>query len=241
MKHDYPRADHPSFGMIGVSRASAGGNGLTLFGSSTRHHTVLSVTIRKAFSQRDLTDDRVHSTGDVLIEVEMSEAQFGRLLTQPNIGDGVPCTIRYLPKEFDVERDEHYHIPRPPLPPRTTDKFRTDMAQRTTRAMSTVRSLQREIGAAMHDGALRKGRGEELLRRVESIKTELQSNIPWVTERFEEDMEKTVDEAKADLAAYVDRIAARVGISSNYLSDGPEQPPLTLAAERNADELSANN
>jgi hypothetical protein len=227
VKHDYPRADHPSFGMIGVSRATAGGDGLTLFGSQTRHHTVLGISIRRAFVQRDLTDDRVYSTADVLIEIEMSEAQFGRLLTQPNIGDGVPCTIRYLPNEFVVERDEHSRIPRPPLPPRSSDKFRTDMAQRTTRAMSTLRSLQREIGAAMHDGALRKGRGEELLRSVVSLKQELLSNIPWIAERFEDDMENSLDEAKADLAAWLDRNARLAGVSLTS-----EPAPLTLAAER---------
>jgi hypothetical protein len=226
MRHDYPQAEHPSFGMIGVHRMSVGGKGETLFGSESRHHTVLGITIRHAYGQRDLTHDNVYGTGDVLIEVEMSESQFGRLLTQPNIGDGVPCTIRMLKEDGEYKR-----IEAPPLPPRKSDRFRTDMAQRTTRALTELRSLQQSIMTAVSDGALRKQRGETLLRKLDAVRTEIVSNIPWVSERFEEDMEESLDEAKADLAAYMDRIAAKIGVSPHYLDDADEQPPLVLAAE----------
>lgn len=202
--------------MIGVHRAQVGPPGTPLFGSNSLHHTVVGLTIRKAFAQRDLTHDNVFGTGDVIVEIEVSEAQWGRLLTQPNIGDGVPCTIRVL-----KEGETWVRIERPPLPPSKSAKFRTDMLQRTTRCMTLVRGLRRTIGAAVQDGKIRKAKGDELLRDVEQISTELQHNLPWVAQRFEEDMEETLDEAKADLAAWLDTNARLAGVDGRVLDDAP--------------------
>jgi len=55
-----------------------------------------------AEKERHLNRDWFHKKKH-LIEVEMSQTQFAEMITSLNVGDGVPCTIRYLPDKHRIE------------------------------------------------------------------------------------------------------------------------------------------
>src|SRR5208337_4240325 len=86
----------PSYAMVSFSRISAGGEGLSLFGSSIKHHSAITLSIKQARLSRDtdLSHDWYFAENRFpLIEVTLSPNQFAELLTSMNVGDGVPATL----------------------------------------------------------------------------------------------------------------------------------------------------
>lgn len=95
---------HPSFGLVGFSRASVCGmRSHRMFGSAIgKHFNIVHLEIRRAEQHHHLSRDRFHGREE-LIRVELSEAQFASLLTNMNSGSGVPCTILYVRGEGNIE------------------------------------------------------------------------------------------------------------------------------------------
>ena len=100
------KKQHPSYGMIRLSRSSIGGGGTALFGSSIMHNDVIRLSISKGIMEREGSEDRFfarESMKDQIVEVEMSYTQFAEAITSLNIGGGVPVTITRLNGDY-VER-----------------------------------------------------------------------------------------------------------------------------------------
>jgi len=98
---------HESYGLVGFSRTThgGGGDGANLFGCSIKHNHTIVLKIKRATKERSLHDDRYYG-GETLIEVEMSPNQFAEAITSMNIGDGMPCTIRYVGRQRMAECPE---------------------------------------------------------------------------------------------------------------------------------------
>ena len=94
---------HPSYGMLGFSRRQ--GSKTNLFGSSIQHQNTISMTLRQGEMHRGLNTDWFFG-GDVIVEVEMSQAQFAEAITSMNMGSGVPVTIRYQENKGYIERPD---------------------------------------------------------------------------------------------------------------------------------------
>lgn len=82
---------HPAFGVAVVTRG--GGTSRSLFQSDVLHGETITLSIQTASRARDLNHDWVHPE-EPLVEVEMSLAQWGALVSSIGIGSGVPVTIR---------------------------------------------------------------------------------------------------------------------------------------------------
>ena len=95
---------HESYGMVGINRTSSSGS--YLFGSIQRHHSFITLTVKRASRRRTLASDWYSAESLPLIEIEMTHTQFGTLITSPGIGDGVPCTIRGFDGEMVEECPE---------------------------------------------------------------------------------------------------------------------------------------
>jgi hypothetical protein len=99
MSHDDSTGDkHPSFGMVQFSRTQCGGLHLRnrLFGSPLPYHlSTIRLRITEGERLNDGTGDRFMGWKTV-VEVELSPQQYADLLTEMNVGSGVPCTIRYI-------------------------------------------------------------------------------------------------------------------------------------------------
>jgi len=52
------KKQHPSYGMIRLSRSSIGGGGTALFGSSIMHNDVIRLSISKGIMEREGSEDR---------------------------------------------------------------------------------------------------------------------------------------------------------------------------------------
>ena len=93
----YKKAEnHPSYGMLGFCRTSR--SSTHLFGSSIQHKNTIVMTLKHGELNRQLNEDYYFGR-EVIAEVEMSFSQFAEAITAINVGDGVPCTIRFTEKD----------------------------------------------------------------------------------------------------------------------------------------------
>lgn len=183
---------HPAFGMIGFSRVSGGEN--TLFGSSIKHNDRIILKIKHGEQNRHLHEDWYYGHG-LITEVEMSYSQFAECITAMNVGDGVPCTIRYTEKDG--------HIPAIAKNESKREQFRSEFSDTILKAMKQVQEEIEVIQKSLDD---KKNLGvkdrKEMISKLQQVKYNIGRNLDFCVEQFDEQMEKTTMEAKGEIEAF---------------------------------------
>ena len=184
--------EHPSFGLIGLSRRSS--NGTALFGSSIKHSELISLTIRRGEVNRDLNREWYHGKEE-LIEIEMSANQFAEFITTPNVGSGVPCTIK--------------HVGRTRMPdPIYEDKktlFSKEFENKMKNISSGLEGNLEILKNILSKKSIGKGDKQEIENLFTKFKSDISSSVPFIESSFVEQMDKTVTEAKSEIEAFVNR------------------------------------
>ena len=172
----------------------------SLFQSDVKHMHYICLEIHEANKVIDGTHEFLHN-GNTLCTVEMSEAQFSQMITQPNMGSGTPCTIHYsagdkgqpwLHPKFGTR-------PEPPDPESFNIKYDKETAYRAKIITDNLVSLQKTLGDLV-SGLTKPNKGtlKELLAAVESARMQIEQNIPYVQKCAAEELEKKVGAAVAD-------------------------------------------
>jgi len=192
---------HPSYGMIGWSRQHGGNR--VLFGSELTHSETISLRIMQGSTSRDLNRDW-HYGGKEIIEVLLSPTQFADFLTSPNSGSGIPCTLKYIQGEL-IEPPTF--IPKAEIFER---EFRKDLKDLDELLISMV-ALASQLAEAPR---IKKTEIRELKNKVDRVKMELKSNMPYLYKQFVKNIVKTTQVAKAEVEAYVDRRIRESGLEA---------------------------
>lgn len=186
------RTTHPSYGTLLFSRTSSGGK-TPLFGSSIQHRDTICMTLHHASIERGLNRDWIH--GDkVIAEVEMSYSQFAEAITSMNIGTGVPVTVRWTEKDGKippcdfVSKREQFE-----------DEFKT---QRKNATRVSEELIQEVTELFNQKGTLKKADKEDILRKLNKLKMDIGINTDFIVNQFNEQMDKTVMEAKGEIEAF---------------------------------------
>jgi hypothetical protein len=216
-----PLPHHESYGMVALSRVQGQMN---LHGSPIRpgHFMMLRIHECSPSSHHNLgTDWRFE--GACVAEIAMSEMQFAEMITTPNLGSGVPCTLRYARNGEGL-----HHYEEPPRQhteaSRTRDEFRSEVEER----MATMKAVKRRIDTLMEEGSLAKARRMEIGGEIDRLLQLFTSSAPFFMERFEENAEKVVTTAKAEITAHAEMVARHVGIAA--LKE--QEMPLLIASVR---------
>lgn len=198
--------EHPAYGMIGLTR-TMNGRGVNLFGSSLDNHaTTMRITIKRAVHKHDLHRDWYFGK-EHLIDVEMSSAQFVEMITTPNQGDGVPCTIRHL-------RGENI----PNIPRIATEVVR--VKENFTKEMHDVAQTMRERADDIKKLTVKlpaKAR-EEIRVALDVMVQQLNSNVPFVLEQFDRATDRVVSAAKQEIEAFTTHAIHAAGLEA--IADG---------------------
>lgn len=184
--------EHPSFGMVRLSRRNS--RGTVLFGSSITHNEIIAITIAKGNVDRDLNREWYHA-GDELVEIEMSANQFAEFITTPNTGSGIPCTLRHVGRE---------RMPEPPYESKK-DMFSREFEIKMKNISSDLTENLKIAKQILEKPSIGKGDREELIKLFEKFISNVGSNIPFMEKSFVEQMDKTVTEAKAEIDAFIHR------------------------------------
>lgn len=183
---------HPAFGMIGFSRVSGGEN--TLFGSSIKHNDRIVMKLKHGEQDRDLHNDWYYGRG-LITEVEMSYSQFAECITAMNVGDGVPCTIRFTEKDGYIPYIKENKSKR--------EEFRNEFSDTILKAMEQVRDQINEIQKSLDDKrSLGVKDRKEIISKLQQVKYNIGSNLDFCVEQFDEQMEKSTMEAKGEIEAF---------------------------------------
>jgi hypothetical protein len=195
---------HPSYGVIHMNRFQGSG-AVKLFGSQTRNHSGVCLSISPAEWHHDLGRDTIWGARVPIIEVNMSEAQLGSMLSAMGIGEGVPCTITHLngepvPEAPDTETE----------PTRIRDSFNEVIGKM---ALDLRGSLPVVEAILDKEGTLSKTDRKVLRDAFAAIHQSIKSSAEFYMQQFQESAERTVAAAKAEVNTYVQRVATSKGIN----------------------------
>lgn len=187
------RIKHPSYANLYIGRSQCSGQ-QALFGSSIKHHDITTLRISPAYMDRDLNYDRYYAENHPYIEINMSQSQFAQAITSLNMGAGVPVTLRQINGEYIepcpfVDKREQF-----------SNEFREDMNELTKKIKETTKAVEDLI---QNKRTFTKADKEQILSTLHSVSQQLSSNYPYMFSMFNEQMDKTVTEAKAEIESHL--------------------------------------
>jgi len=196
---------HPAYGQVGISRVTGHAK---LYGSALDHHqSFIRLGIRHSERHHSLYRDW-HFGKDTIVEVELSHAQFAEMITTPNVGTGVPCTIVF-----------HTTKPGPGMVPSIADSMQTE-AEKVVEGFKEgqaeiVERLKKQVteGYALLDKkAINKGDRDALREILDFVIREVESNRPFAVSQFQEAAEKVVTQGKAEIEAFTTMAVQSLGL-----------------------------
>lgn len=196
--HNDYHEDHPAFGVAVVTRSS--GTGRALFQSDLLHNETIHLSIRRAQRSRNLIRDWVFPRREI-VEVEMSLAQWGSLVSSIGIGSGVPVTIRSVDQAL---------VPNLPYEPRIAEAV-AETKNTVQRLMKDARESFDALKSAFES---KKGIKEvrEAMRHHESSLRNTESNAGFAIKQVTEATEFVVAQAKTDIESHILNAQMQTGL-----------------------------
>lgn len=220
--------DHPAFAVIQISRVSSGGK-IAMFGSRTKTHpTFVRLRITRASRQYGLARDWIFGENSSVVEVDMTSLQFSDMLTNMNVGSGVPCTLRQI---------EGKNIPWIP------EDDDNELGRIIEHTQSTIKKdlLDRrlpELKTAIHDildakGQMKAAQKEKLKGLLFEVTRVVEDHLPFSLKQFGSSADKIKTEVRRDISSFATMMVERAGIKAlsgmtheeqvNLLTDGEEE------------------
>lgn len=192
---------HPAFGTAVVTRGA--GTPQPLFQSDVQHSHTITLSIHRAQRRRDLNSDWVHPT-EQIVEIEMSPAQWGALVSSVGVGSGVPVTIRA------TETDRM--VADLPYQPRIAENL-NEVSGTVEKLLSTIRDRYDALAEAIDQ---KKGAAaiREARRGLDSAINNGPANAEYAVSTLQKAAEKVVAEARADVEAHILATAQATGIAA---------------------------
>lgn len=183
---------HPSYATLQFNRTHGGAT--NLFGSSIQHKDTITMRVRNASIDRHLNQDWILGE-DVIVECEMSYSQFAEAITSMNQGTGVPVTLRYHRGEGRIENCPFVN---------KRNQFEEEFAKKIDGANEKINELTKEIATLFSEKKnISKSDREEILCKLNKIQQEIGSNTKFIYSQFNEQMDKTVMEAKGEIESFM--------------------------------------
>ena len=209
---------HPSYGMISVSRVSGSGE-TSLFGSSIKHRNTIVLSIGTGMVSRELNTEWYFKDKEI-IEVEMSLSQWADLISSMNIGNGNPCTIRWNGERIEECPYDSKRIKFEQELKETMNETNDDL---NTAINSVIELLDSKKTVTKKDK-------EEILIALKSAQQNLNENTPFIYKQFNEQMDKTVQEAKGEVEAFTQNKIQSIALSAiaEKQNKFEELPPVVI-------------
>jgi hypothetical protein len=191
--------EHESFGMVGVYHTS--GSPGPLFGSSIDHRHYVTIRIMTASRRRGLHQNW-YSGDKQLIEIALSPTQYADMISAPNTGYGVPCTLQYV-GDKRMEKCPEYN---------QRAIFEKEFEADVKKVMKDAKDLAAQVEAMITQKTVTKTVLKEVAGKLRMLMQHIYSNLPFVQSQFNEAMDNTVTEAKGEVEAFVTNKVLSLGI-----------------------------
>lgn len=204
---DWKRKSHPSYGMISFSRENCT-PATALFGSSIKHGNPIRMVLSHANIKRGLNKDWYHAKGRIA-EIEMSQSQFVDAITSLNMGDGVPCTIMFTERDGYMPACDFIS---------KIEQFRGEFSDHLSGIKNNLDENIKAVEEILETRkTLRKSDREAILSALYSARQDIGSNTNFVVDSFNEQMDKTVTEAKGEIESFMQQQVHK--LASEVISD----------------------
>jgi len=215
--NDRETKEHPAFGSIQIMRTS----GQTrLFKSGFNHHNYITIRISTADEVEGYGIETSIFPRKEIIEVALSEAQFARLITTPNLGSGTPCTLKSMRipqnhKEFEGKRIPD--IEAEDIRATHSGKIEQDIKDR----LQELTEFQEQLRT------WRKDKHRPTLAELDGMVSQLAGmhlagNFAFLQQLLEEHMEKTVEEGRMELEAHANVVICQLGLNAAQSAQLPQ-------------------
>lgn len=184
------KTTHPSYGMLLFGRRTGGKT--ALFGSSIEHSDTIAMVLTHGEVTRGLNTDWYYGNKQI-VEVEMSYSQFAEAITSMNMGSGVPVTIRQTEKDGRISPCDFIN---------KREQFQNELKDRLNNANELSMSLAKEVAEIFEKKTLNKSDKQEIMGKINHIIAQVSSNVSFTYDCFNEQMDKTVTEAKGEIEAF---------------------------------------
>ena len=185
------KTSHPSYGTLAFSRRK--GRSTHLFGSSIEHRDTIAMTLYHADITRGLHYDSIYGNKKI-VEVEMSYSQFAEAITSMNMGSGVPVTVRwterdgYIPECDFISKREQF-----------ADEFKEKRKEATMELQQIIKDVTELFNQKK---TLTKSDKKEILSKLNKLDMGIGSNMDFIADQFNEQMDKTIMEAKCEIESF---------------------------------------
>ncbi len=211
---------HESWLLIRASRISSS-PGARLFDSEIAHQHFVRVSVQRCTRKRDLHRDWHHAVALPLIEIDMSEAQWGAFVSSFG-SSGVPATLSL----FDGQM-----VPGVAGSDSRLSKSHENVRDASRRAVEKVQDAERAVREAFERGA---GKREmrDLLRTLQIVTGDLPSSVEFAAKSLTEHAENVVAKMRSDVEGMVLRAAAAGVPRMDALLAGQQMPALLPGREQ---------
>lgn len=191
---DRERKQHPSYGMLSFSRVY-GGEGTPLFGSSIKHRNTIRMRLCHGNVDRYLNRDWYYASG-LIAEVEMSYSQFAEAISAMNVGDGVPVTVIKTEKDGRIPSCDFEN---------KKDVFENEFKKHLDDINKQSHTLLQEVEELFETKkTFNKADKDKILNVLRHLRMDIEQNTGYIYSSFNEQMEKTVTEAKGEIESFAE-------------------------------------
>lgn len=206
---------HESWLLIRANHITS--RGYRLFDSEIPHSRFITVTVTRCSRTRELNHDRLHSEKR-LLEMDMSQAQWGAFVSSFGNGTGVPATLTFLAGEGQ--------IPQAPAESRL-ERSMAEVRNAGEKALAKVSEDYDAVLDAFENGGRRALR--EALKTLGYALKNAPLNMEFAAKSLTEHAENVVTKARADIEGLVLAATERAELSD---------PSALLELERGDDDNS---
>ena len=199
---EYEKHRHESFGQVQFSRVTGGAN--KFYGSELPQDHYITMEVKNSEKQVGLTSEHYYGYGS-LIKVRMTSSQFAELIASLNTGGGVPCTI---------ERLNGNKVADMPVSESRKELVHRKFKDRMTEFANKIREDKNKAKELVKKKTLSKQDISDLTRRLDWITMEIEQNIPFFAECFQETMDEVVLEAKSEVENAIQHKIQTLGLNS---------------------------
>jgi hypothetical protein len=197
---------HPAFGVIELTHPTGGHQ--HMFGSDVgASHDVIKLTVSTAELHRELSRDWIFGN-KLLIELEMTHAQFAQFISSSGRSDATPVTLKYA--SLAGLPDNIPHIDKIET---KADIFNTEIEKNAKNVLSSINYQISKLEALVESGKIPI---KELRNILKSLKIGVENapvNMGFVVKQAREALENASSAAKIEVEAFIDARARSLGFS----------------------------
>lgn len=196
---------HPSFGNIEISRMN-GTN--SFYGSELDQDSYITIIISTSELIRDLVGEKFYPEKR-LMQLRMTHAQFAEMITSLNCGSGVPCTI---------EVNNGQWVEKLPVIEKRKDFIARKFKDKIAVLAESLKKSKEFAKSIINKKTLSKDDQYQLNSAFDSVVCEIERNLPYYVQCFQEANDEIVGEAKMEVEQAILHKMTKLGLMALHAS-----------------------